>query len=338
MRKLFNLATLTLIVSALILGPAAMQTLAADHLDGPMVSADVRLDITDVYAFQAPTDASHSVLIMGVDPLAGIHSPYTFHPDAAYDFKIDTNGDAQADITYRITFSKPNAQGAQQLRVHRLTSDDDQQLADDSDVVASGWTGTNIPLPGGGQARAGAFDDPFFFDLAAFKNNLQFCPGGVGTNFFAGLNISAIVLEVPNSQLGGHMGVWARTLLHGKQIDRMGRPAINTVFHNHNDAGKDAFNRGQPVNDQRDFRADVVNTLLALGNSAQRANALADVLLPDILTYDTASSAGFLNGRHLADDVIDAELNLLTNGAVTTDCVANDSNFSNTFPYLAQPN
>jgi hypothetical protein len=29
---------------------------------------------------------------------------------------------------------------------------------------------------------------------------------------------------------------------------------------------------------------------------------------------------------------------LITNGAVTSDCVANDSNFSNTFPYLASPN
>ena len=25
---------------------------------------------------------------------------------------------------------------------------------------------------------AGLFDDPFFFDLAAFKNKLPFCPGG----------------------------------------------------------------------------------------------------------------------------------------------------------------
>jgi hypothetical protein len=316
-----------------MVGPAAIQSRAADHLDGPLVSADGRLDITDVYAFQSPANAANTVLIMGVDPLAGKHSPFTFHPEAAYDFKIDTNGDAVEDITYRITFSKVDTSGAQTLQLHRL-------LADDSDggLMATGQTGTNIPVAGGGLVRAGAFDDPFFFDLAAFKNGLAFCPNGAGSNFFAGLNISAIVLEVPSSQLGGHIGVWARTRLHGQQIDRMGRPAINTVFHNHNDAGKDAFNQGQPVNDQRDFRGDVVNTLLALGNSSARANALADVLLPDILTFDTSSSAGFLNGRKLADDVIDAELNLITNGAVTSDCVANDSNFSNTFPYLASPN
>jgi hypothetical protein len=67
-------------------------------------------------------------------------------------------------------------------------------------------------------------------------------------------------------------------------------------------------------------------------------NALADVLLPDILTVDTSNPAGFLNGRGLADDVIDVEYALVTNGAVTTDCVSNDSAFTDTFPYLAPPN
>ena len=59
---------------------------------------------------------------------------------------------------------------------------------------------------------------------------------------------------------------------------------------------------------------------------------------PDILTFDTAKSDGFLNGRRLADDVIDAELGLVTEGAVTTDCVSgNDSAFRAGFPYLATP-
>ena len=83
---------------------------------------------------------------------------------------------------------------------------------------------------------------------------------------------------------------------------------------------------------------DVVDTLLSLGNSQARADALANILLPDILTYDTSSSAGFLNGRKLTDDVIDAELGLITNNAVTTDCVNNDSTFLSGFPYLGKPN
>lgn len=81
-----------------------------------------------------------------------------------------------------------------------------------------------------------------------------------------------------------------------------------------------------------------MNSLLALGNSQARADTLADILLPDILTVDLSAETEFLNGRNLVDDVIDAELNLITNGAITTDCIANDSTFLGGFPYLRVPN
>ena len=67
-------------------------------------------------------------------------------------------------------------------------------------------------------------------------------------------------------------------------------------------------------------------------------NGIANVLLPDNLTVKLGDPAGFLNGRRLADDVIDAEFGLLTNGAVTSDGVnANDKAFLSAFPYLAKP-
>jgi hypothetical protein len=127
----------------------------------------------------------------------------------------------------------------------------------------------------------------------------------------------------------------------------MGRPAINTVFIPNNifePAGsepsqRNAFNAGKPQHDQRDFRREVVDTLeIFYGAGNPTVGTLTDILLPDVLTVDFGSSAGFLNGRRLADDVIDAELGLVTNGAVTTDCVSNDSAFSGTFPYLAPKN
>jgi len=137
----------------------------------------------------------------------------------------------------------------------------------------------------------------------------------------------------------------------------MGRPAINTVFIPNNPfpgeqkgqvpSKKSTFNHGQPKGDQAAFRGEVVNTLQVLyslndaagddkTDDQKKIDGLADVLLPDILTFDTASSATFLNGRALSDDVIDAELNLVTEGTVTTDCVSqNDRAFRPSFPYLA---
>jgi hypothetical protein len=134
------------------------------------------------------------------------------------------------------------------------------------------------------------------------------------------------------------------------QLDRMGRPAIATVFIPNNplppdrvsdgkSSLKNTYNHSDPVNDQANFRGEIIDTLEAgFGRSAADANALADFLLPDILTFDTASSTGFPNGRGLDDDVIDTELNLLSNGAIPTDCVPSDNTLLTTFPYLGNPN
>jgi hypothetical protein len=91
---------------------------------------------------------------------------------------------------------------------------------------------------------------------------------------------------------------------------------------------------------------DTLTTLFSLndatdpntGDDAGKIQALANFLLPDILTIDTSSSAGFPNGRQLNDDVIDTELGLITEGAVTTDCVPADNTNLSTFPYLGNPN
>jgi hypothetical protein len=112
----------------------------------------------------------------------------------------------------------------------------------------------------------------------------------------------------------------------------MGRPAINTVFVPA--AQKDAFNNTKPVDDVATWKPTFVATLNSLGSDP----ALADALLPDILTFDTSQPLTFLNGRALTDDVIDAELQLITGNAAASDNVANDSTFLSAFPYLGSPN
>src|SRR5438128_12632679 len=83
------------------------------HYSGPDFSfphGDARLDFTDLYAFPKPGDAGKSILIMNVHPSAGENpaGPTTvepFAPDALYELKIDTDGDAIADIAYRVRFA-----------------------------------------------------------------------------------------------------------------------------------------------------------------------------------------------------------------------------------------
>ncbi len=352
MKKFSTVLIYGVLALALVFGLFAVPASAADHLDAPGLTppgGDTRLDITDVYAFQSPTNPENTVLIMGVNPLAGVLNDGKFHPGAVYEFRIDSDGDAIENLTYRVTFAALKGSSEQKVTLRSIPG----KGGGGPSVLASGQTGETISIPGGGSISAGVFDDPFFFDLNAFLA-VDFC--NPGENFFAGLNISAIVLEVPSAWLGAtNVGVWAETVLNKTQVDRMGRPAINTVFIPANvfepdePSQKNAFNAAEPRNDQSDFRGEVVDTLTLLyslndgtdpdlSDDAPTIQGLADFLLPDILTVDTSSTAGFPNGRQLADDVIDVELGLITEGLITSDCVANDSTISTSFPYLAPAN
>jgi hypothetical protein len=310
-------------------------TRAADHGDAPGVRLDPRLDIPDLYAFVSPGNPANLVLIMTLSPLARIVSPNTFHPSADHDFFVSTDADPDHEFQFNVRFSQPGAGSLQSVRL--LAQSRTARLFE-----ATGTTGQNIPIPTGGLFRANEIDDPFFFDFIAFRSGLsRLCGGAGGTtgvNFFRGLNVTAIAIEVPRSIFGSDtLAVWGRTALEGEaQIDRNGRPVINTVFMPA--ALKDAFNAAHPRDDQRLFREPFLASARALGNSPDRANFLADFLLPDMLTIDTSRPTAFPNGRALADDVIDVSLNLVSGGAITTDCVANDSTFRDTFPYWAGPN
>src|SRR5277367_6623141 len=94
------------------------------HYSGPQFGfphGDARLDLTDLFAFPKPGDARKSILILNVHPSVSFdpRGPTRFDPfaaDALYEFKIDTDGDAVADIAYRVRFS-PFTDGAQTATV-----------------------------------------------------------------------------------------------------------------------------------------------------------------------------------------------------------------------------
>jgi hypothetical protein len=310
--------------AGLLAAALGLPALAADHLDAPAVQSNGQADINDLYAFQSLENADNSVLILTVNPAAGVLSPTTFGTDVTYNFNIDNNGDAVADLVYSTTFG-PSIGGVQAMTTTLNGA-----------AYATGVTGTTAATSSGGRINAGLFEDPFFFDLDGFNDGFNF----TGDDFFAGLDVSAIVLEVADSELAGpNIGVWVTTEVGGNQFDRMGRPAINTALIA--SARKDDFNLGDPADDPANFAAEVQAAIESLnGGDAGHAAAVTSVLLPDILTFDTSNAAGFLNGRQLADDVIDAELTLLTNSStpIGDGVDGNDVAFLDVFPYLAPAN
>lgn len=338
----------------LALGAAPLIGFGADHLDAPnTTSPDMRPDgdINDVYVFEGRNE-SHTVIAVTTHPAAGAIAPLEYATDLRYVIKVDRNGDALADSLYAVTFGKARENGRQPYKV--VWGGDDERRR-----VAHGLTGRVNDVRGGGKVFAGLRSDPFFFDLAAFQGTVlgmgdrRFCDKDT-VDFFAELNTNAIVIEVPDGALGRNIGVWAVT--KGKEdgrVDRMGRPAINTVFNSGDD--KIRFNNGHPVTDYARFSDNVrsvLKTFSALdaegAYTGAQTRTLARVLLPDMVTYDTRTeAAGPLNGRALADDVIDAELNIVTGGfpfdgrdgegAIPSDCVGPHDDYQRSFPYLGEP-
>jgi hypothetical protein len=321
---------LTMASLAVVTVLATMSPSAADHRDGPIIlstpTPSVRSDLNDLYVFKVAPQSRTTVIVMTMNPMAGLVEPTTFLANAKYEALVDSDGDAAPNTVFRITFSQQTRTGEQELMV----------TGADGRVRARGLVGQTVPLDGGGRIMAGVFDDPFFFDMISFRQGMDFCSGDAGINFFRGLNTNAIVLEVPDDMLGGpQVGVWGRIVSNGGQVDRMAHPSVNAILIPAPRRGE--FNEGAPTNDGA-FRLDLIRSLIALGNDAGLAGSIADGLLPDVLSFDANNPGGFPNGRRLHDDVIDHNLGSWTNGRVTRDCVASDSAFSDGFPYLAPAN
>ncbi len=318
------------------------------HYSGPdfgFPHGDARLDFTDLYAFPKPGDAGKSILIMNVHPAVGVNPPgpttaVAFSPQAIYELRIDTNGDAVADIAYRVRFAS-SKDGAQTATVRRVEGAQAARMGDEGQVIVEGApvsTGLESRVTEAGDYRffAGWRGDPFFFDVQGALNSLQF----TGDDFFADQDVCSIVLEVPNSALGSKkMGLWARTVdgASGKwvQADRGARSNQTPFLAGEQNA---AYLAAEPADDAR-FIPVFAHALEHTGGyTAEEATRVAGTMLPDILPYDPTRPASYPNnGRALTDDVVDFFLPLLTNGKVTQDKVGPHKDLLATFPYVGLP-
>src|SRR5262245_46871629 len=231
------------------------------HYSGPNFGfphGDARLDLTDLYAFPKPGDADKSVLIMNVHPSAVVDPPgptsaEPFSTQALYELKIDTDGDAVADIAYRISFSS-REDGSQTATLRRVEGAQAAGTGGGGRVIVESApvsTGRVARVTDAGDHRffAGWRSDSFFFDLRGMLNEMRF----TGDDFFADKNVCSIVLELPSSALGPkRVGVWARTLDRASgswvQVDRGALPAQGVILVG---AERDAYHASEPADDAR---------------------------------------------------------------------------------------
>jgi hypothetical protein len=261
-----------------------------------------------------------------------------FEPAASYEFKIDTNGDAEADVAFHVLFSPAEA-GRQTATVYHAT---------DIAVRGAGRIGETIidraavsldsivQITAAGDYRfyAGLRSDPFFADRDGFINNMQW----TGQDFFADKNVLGIVLEIPNHLFVStpQVEIWARTVIpvHGTlmPVNQAGRPG-NNIFRQ----GANTFNTIPPSQQRAAFLAQFETMFRSFGYDEQEAATLATEWVPDLLPYNLASAEGFPNGRKLTDDVAANAIHLLTKVQVKADLLHPHNDLLPDFPYLGRP-
>lgn len=354
---------------------ASASSWAADHLDGPLVSNDRAADINDVYAFINPNDAGELILAATVFPIAGAGSQFS---DAVeYRFNIESSAAPLTTGTDFVINCRALGKRSQGMRC---------ALAG-TDTVAGQLDRVNVNDAGDLRLFAGLRDDPFFFDLVAFQETLNGTGGfsEPGEDFFAPLNTLAIVLGVDLDLLtdGGeapYLAIYGSThradggplrgsakkgARNASQIDRMGRPAVNTALIDpysttSDPALKDVYNTTEDRSDWGIFVPEIQDNLeffdsldLVNGNTAFAPADLAPVIADDRLLLDTqlASCLNYLavevtllgvftgqcGGRALAHDVIDNTFALVIGAPVSDNVDDSDNVYLDVFPFVGEP-
>ena len=214
--------------------------MASDHQDTPLVEFSPRYDVNDVYAFPAPNNPAHTVLVLGTSsPLTPAKTPsFTFgtKDEELYQIKIDNTGDAREDLVFQLTFTgkagkqkvtlrgpvKPNTVGVMNTLVGGKKIKGSTNTVMTGRKTLSGPVGEVLGSSTDVQLFTGPRDDPFFIDLEAFfrilpdrepeagplshimQGPLTFRPttgDHPAVDFLRGINDMAIVIELPTSMI-----------------------------------------------------------------------------------------------------------------------------------------
>ena len=174
---------------------------AADHLDPSTgrLAASTSDDIADVYFFH---DAGQCVAVLtyGGPAMPAADQAAVIDEDVLYGIHIDEDADNTADVDIWARFGA-NSDGEYGVQLTNVPG---------ASGVIEGAIETELS-DGDIKAWAGLREDPFFFDLDGFTTtistgDLAFDPT---RDFFAGQNVSAIVVEFACSDLGSTtFNVW----------------------------------------------------------------------------------------------------------------------------------
>jgi len=332
-----------------------------------------------------------------------------FDPQILYQMKLITKGGTEEDTVIQFRFvgngptqkvmvsgpAKPLRTGTTAIfgRPYRTT----------------GTINTSFSPAPGMTVFAGTRSDSFFFDLNRFymifpdrltplsgvqvdfpsimaadtpqKNGFRGFQAGSGfdtspaDDLLASLNVLSIVVELPRAALGGGMiKLWETTSVPNGfefvQQDRLARPAINETLATVTARRHEFNNKVTPSQDPGAIEQDILTFMnFPAGRSPEIAQALASVLVPDVMVADLSQPAsvkasylgvetngftgGKFGGRALDNDVMDINLMAIFGPVIpkvtglpddgkelpqfSTDNIGPHTDYQNVFPYLGNP-
>jgi uncharacterized protein DUF4331 len=341
------------------------------HLDSPIARQDVRLDITDLYVFRGEMG---TVFVINVcHSIAGDIPTPGYHPEGRYEFKVDLDGDAVEDLTYRITFEERDSDGKQRFVLRRIAGVEAVDPNAPGTVVAQGTTGTTgetVTTVAGLRVWAGKASDPFWIEPDvlhavghAFQDgtsvDLSTWDPAKAKNIFAGHTVYSIVLELPDKELlasagpNRRIGVWGLATLATdaggwRSINRVGLPMIHPLFTQYNENLGDRLNAGRPADDFETYGELVTKAIagvVSASGTAEDPRAYAEKVahrfFPNMLPYTVGTPAAFgfaeWNGRSLTDNAPDVMFTIASNTPIHLG-IGKESvtqKPSKSFPYVA---
>jgi hypothetical protein len=336
------------------------------HFDTKLAKEDPSLNICDFYLFEGAPGIT--VMAMTVNPDVGLSASDTLHPEGIYAFRFDLDGDAREEVAFKFRFGEPHHEDSdehthiQKFQVRRATGEE-STLGTEGELLIEGETGkvggkTDVRVYVGTAPELFA-GDAFALHtfLVAFYKDHRYDGDAFlhRQNFFAGRNLTAIVLEVPNRLIGeGKVRAWATISLYGHapemRVSRWGLPLMTHLFFNDPAAQdmKEQFNTSVPSEDMDRFSkpiAEFTEKMTTYAGSAadpsEYAKQIVSRLCPVTLPYELGTPAVFsqdgFNGRPLGDDVMDVMLTLASNRSISDGVAPDLTRIRKEFPYYGDP-
>ena len=344
---------LTFALTSAALVPLISAGYGAGHFMSGLQGKYPAYDLNDTYVFRSSNEG-HTTFISSANPSApgSKTSPagVVFGKGGHYNLHIAQDGEFETGMTLVFSFDK------EKMKVYEIDVPN-AAVGEKGTLLGKGKLGETMSLPSGIRVWAGKGDDPFFGNgvglskFNAAKQKGEFTPGifKEDGDLFAGSAASFIVVDVPNQMLGNEVKFFTTTSVKHKgdwaQVDRHANVLFPYVFFADTPAVQEDHEQHRPDLDVKERRQAIVNNVFwavstsktKQGSAMEYANNVADMLMPDVLTYKPGTKASYavdgLNGRPLHDDAMNTVLEMMNGVAI--DDNANDANrYTLQFPYI----